>query len=197
MDERITIHPSSKIGNDFVIWPYSEIRENVIIGDSVSIGRNVYIAPGVKIGNLSRIQNNVCIYENSVIGDSVLIGPGTILTNDRLPRLIDEEGNRRTSGTWEPIGVEIANNVSLGANVTCVSGVRIDEWSIVGAGSVVTRNIPNFSLAYGNPATVSRRIGIGGERLLSEDGKTFFSVPAGRTYKITESGALQLELSYE
>ena len=195
--KNIEIHPDSIIGKDVVIWDYSEIRENVIIGTGVSIGRNVYIAPGVKIGNYSRIQNNVCIYENSIIGDNVLIGPGTILTNDRLPRLIDESGNRRMSGTWEPVGVELSNNVSLGANVTCVSGTKVGEWSIVGAGAVVTKNIPNFCLAYGNPASVSRRIGIGGEILFSDDGNTFLSEFTDRVYKITESGELQLRLTHD
>lgn len=191
------IHPNSELGENFVIWDYSEIRENVIIGSNVSIGRNVYVAPGVRIGNGSRIQNNVCIYENSIIGEDVLIGPGSILTNDRLPRLFDEFGNRRTSGSWEPIGVEISNNVSIGANVTCVSGIKVGEWSIVGAGSVVSRDIPNFSLAYGSPAKVSRRIGVGGEPLFTEDGKIYRSRETHRLYEMGDLGSEQLRLTGE
>lgn len=197
MTNNFVIHPDSIIGENLVIWDYSEIRENVTIGSNVSIGRNVYIAPGVTIGNYTRIQNNVCIYENSIIGDSVLIGPGTILTNDRLPRLIDESGSRRTSGTWEPIGVKISNNVSLGANVTCVSGTKVGEWAIVGAGAVVTKHIPNFSLSYGNPAKVQRRIGIGGERLSSVDGEIYYSDQTSRTYKINSAETLELSLIHE
>lgn len=197
MSKNISIDPNSKIGANFVIWDYSEIRENVTIGENVSIGRNVYIAPGVKIGSFSRIQNNVCIYENSTIGDNVLIGPGTVLTNDRLPRLIDEEGNRRISGSWMPIGVKVSDYVSLGANVTCVSGTKIGEWSIVGAGSVVTRDIPNFSLAYGNPARTRRRIGLGGEELFTEDGEIYESKGRTRIYQIVDVTSQDLKLKNE
>lgn len=197
MDKNIRIHPNSHLGENLVIWDQSEIRENVTIGSNVSIGRNVYIAPGVKIGNDSRIQNNVCIYENSTIGNSVLIGPGSILTNDRLPRLFDEQRNRRTAGAWEPIGVEISDYASLGANVTCVSGTRVGEWSIVGAGSVVTRHIPNFALAYGNPAKVGRRIGVGGEELFTEDGTIYRSKETLRTYEVIDLGTGQLKLLAE
>ena len=138
------------------------------------------------IGDGTRIQNNVCIYENSRIGKNVLIGPGSILTNDRLPRLVDEHGQRRTKGNWTPLGVVLSDNSSLGAHVTCVSGITVGEWAIIGAGSVVAKSIPNYALAYGNPARVKRRVGEGGVFLDSVDGHHYFSRQLKMTYELSQ-----------
>ena len=185
------IDGSAKIGENFVIWANSEVREAVQIGNDVSIGRNVYIGPGVVIGNGVRIQNNACIYEPCQIGNNVFIGPNVVLTNDRFPRIVFSDGTRRTNGNWEPQPVIIEDNVSLGANTTCIAGIRIGSWSMVGASSVVTRNIPNYSLSYGNPAKEIYRIDENGEKLLVISHSEFYSQSQDNYYKL--GGNLNLE----
>lgn len=184
------IHGSANIGENLIIWAYSEVREGVQIGNNVSIGRNVYIGPGVVIGDGVRIQNNACIYEPSQIGNNVFIGPNVVLTNDKFPRLLLSDGKRKTNGNWEPQPVIVESNVSLGANTTCIAGVRIGSWSMVGASSVVTKDIPNYSLAHGNPAKIIHRIDELGEKLSVVTNTEFYSQNQDKYFKLSENSNL-------
>ena len=145
--ESSVVSPNSLIGNNTKIWHFSHIRENVTIGKNVIIGQNVYIDEGVKSGNNVKIQNNVSIYKGVIIGNNVFIGPSVVFTNDLYPKV--EE--------WDEsliVKTKIKDNVSLGANSTIIAGVEIGEYTLIGAGSVVTKNITNYSIAFGNPAKV-------------------------------------------
>ena len=152
----VFIHKSSfvsencLIGNNTKIWHFSHIRENVTIGDNVIIGQNVYIDEGVIIGNDVKIQNNVSIYKGVTIGNNVFIGPSVVFTNDLYPKV--EEWDKNLI-----ISTEIKDNVSLGANSTIIAGVEIGEFSLIGAGSVVTKNITKNSIAFGNPAEIKSK----------------------------------------
>lgn len=153
-----TIHPStrvgdnSRIGSDTVIWENSQVREGVTIGKNCVIGRNVYIGPGVVIGDNCKIQNNALIYEPAVIEDGVFIGPAVVLTNDKNPRAVNNDGTLKSSADWEMVGVTVRRGAAIGANSTCIAPVEIGEWSLVGAGSVVTKNVQPHTTVAGNPA---------------------------------------------
>jgi len=147
--ETAIVSDESIIGSNTKIWHFSHIREGCEIGNDVSIGQNVYIDTGVKIGNNCKIQNNVSIYKGVTIEDNVFIGPSVTFTNDLYPEV----------GGWDNerlVSTLIKEGASLGANSTIICGISIGKQSLIGAGSVVTKNIKNNTVAYGNPATVKK-----------------------------------------
>lgn len=141
----------SNIGQNTKIWAFSHICKNATIGNNCVIGEGVYIGPNVTIGNNCKIQNHSLIYEGLIIEDNVFIGPNVITTNDMFPQALGDWTHRFRKTI-------IKNNASICANSTIICGITIGEFSMIGAGSVVTKNIkPNY-LAYGNPARHVRPI---------------------------------------
>ena len=145
------IHSSSevsekcKIGEGSKIWHFSHIREGANIGKNVTIGQNVYIDKDVEIGDNCKIQNNVSIYKGVKIDNNVFIGPSVVFTNVKLPRSLESVNKNYTQTI-------VRKGVTLGANSTIICGVEIGENSFIGAGSVVTKDIPPNTMWYGNPA---------------------------------------------
>jgi len=137
------------VGDNTKIWAFSHISDNVTIGNNCVIGEGVHIGPNVVIGNNCKIQNHSLIYEGVTIEDNVFLGPNTVTTNDFLPQVGgDWKNNDRFRKTL------FKNGCSIGANSTIVCGVTIGENSLIGAGSVVTKNIPDAVKAFGNPAKI-------------------------------------------
>lgn len=139
------------IGDNSYIWSYSHICKEAVIGNNCKIGEGVYIGPNVIIGNNCKIQNHSLIYEGVIIEDDVFIGPNVITTNDIYPR---------TNGDWKYRFKKtlIKKGASVCANSTIICGIEIGEYSMIGAGSVVSQNIKDWYLAYGNPAHHIRKI---------------------------------------
>lgn len=140
IDEKVTI------GEGTAIWHFSHVSEGAVIGQNCNIGQNVFIGKNVSIGNGVKIQNNVSIYEGVVIEDDVFIGPSVVFTNILNPRAFI---NRKA----EYKATTIKKGATLGANTTIVCGNEIGEYSLIGAGSVLTKSTEEFELWYGNPAT--------------------------------------------
>lgn len=141
------LSPNAIIGKGCKIWHFSHIREGVVIGTNVIIGQNVYIDRDVKIGDNCKIQNNTSIYKGVTIGDNVFIGPSVVFTNDLYP-VVEDWNDDKIKNTI------IEDHVSIGANATILAGVKIGFRSLIGAGSLVSKNIPKNSIAYGNPASI-------------------------------------------
>lgn len=142
-----SIIETEDIGDNTKIWAFSHISQNVKIGKNCVIGEGVYIGPNVIIGNNCKIQNNSLIYEGVTVEDDVFLGPNTITTNDYLPQV---GGDWRNSDRFKK--TLFKKGCSIGANTTIICGITIGENSLIGAGSVVTKNIPDNSKAFGNPA---------------------------------------------
>lgn len=146
----------SLISTDAIVWNFSQIRENAVIGDNSIIGSYAYIDANVQIGANCKIQNRALIYDPAKIHDGVFIGPGVILTNDKNPRSVSPSGNLKGKTEWEKVGVVIFEGASIGSGAICIAPVIIGKWATVGAGSVVTKDVKNYALVVGNPA---RQIG--------------------------------------
>lgn len=146
------IEDGAVIGTNCSIWAYTHIRAGASVGSESTIGENVYIGPGVRIGERCKIQNGVLLYEPAIIEDGVFLGPGAIFTNDRIPRATNRDMSPKSLEDWTRQGVLVEQGASIGAGSVCIAPVRIGKWAMVGAGSVVTRDVPAHALVVGNPA---------------------------------------------
>ena len=148
----VFIHPTSivdedvRIGDGTKVWYFCHIQKGVRIGENCSFGQNVNIANNVVIGNGVKVQNNVSVYEGVELGDYVFCGPSCVFTNDLTPRAKYPKG---TAGYLKTI---VEEGASIGANATVVCGIRIGKWAMIGAGAVVTGNVPAHALMTGIPA---------------------------------------------
>jgi UDP-2-acetamido-3-amino-2,3-dideoxy-glucuronate N-acetyltransferase len=147
-----SVSHAASIAPSVRIWNFAQIREHAVIGENTIIGSYVYIDSNVRIGRNCKIQNRSLVYEPSLIQDDVFIGPGVTLTNDRNPRAVNESGKLKSEKDWAKVGVVIENGASIGAGAICVAPVRVGSWALVGAGSIVTKDVPAYALVVGNPA---------------------------------------------
>lgn len=147
------VHESSyvdepcKIGNGTKIWHFSHVMSNCIIGENGNIGQNVVISPDCKLGNNVKIQNNVSIYTGVTLEDDVFCGPSCVFTNVVNPR-------SHVSRKNEYAPTLVKQGASIGANATIVCGVTLGRYCFIGAGAVVTHDVPDYALVFGNPARV-------------------------------------------
>ncbi|MBN1873150.1 MAG: N-acetyltransferase [Anaerolineae bacterium] len=156
--DNVRIHPTAdvsdraQIGSGTSIWHQCQIREDTIIGSHCIFGKGDYVDFGVKIGNNVKVQNYVSIYHGVEIEDGVFVGPHVCFTNDNLPRAINPDGTLKAADDWEVGRILIKRGAALGANSTILPKVVVGEWALVGAGSVVTKDVPAHGLVVGNPA---------------------------------------------
>ena len=152
------VHPTAEvedgvqIGAGSRIWALAHVRRGARIGSDCVIGAGVTVDVGVVIGDRCKVQNAALLYRGLTVGDGVFIGPGAVFTNDRSPRAVTPDGAPRSAHDWEVTATFVEYGASIGANATVVAGVRIGAWSMVGAGAVVTRDVPEHALVLGVPA---------------------------------------------
>jgi UDP-2-acetamido-3-amino-2,3-dideoxy-glucuronate N-acetyltransferase len=160
-----TVEDNAIIGENTRIWHLVQIRPHAVIGSECVIGRGVFIDENVHIGNRVKIQNYVSVYQGVTIEDGVFVGPHVVFTNDKTPRAINADGSLKAADDWTLVETRIGYGVALGANSVIVCGVHIGKWAMVGSGSVVTKDVPDYALVVGNPARVIGYVDPAGNRL--------------------------------
>ena len=151
--ETAIIDDNCVIGDGTKIWHFTHVMSNCKIGHSCNLGQNVVISPGVILGDNVKVQNNVSIYTGVICEDDVFLGPSMVFTNVINPRSAINRRNQYAKTT-------VKVGASIGANATIVCGNDIGKYAFVGAGAVVTKDVPDFALVVGNP---SKQIGWVGE----------------------------------
>lgn len=159
------IAPTASLASSVRVWHYAQIREEATIGENCIVGRGAYIGTGVEVGPNCKIQNYALVYEPAKLAAGVFIGPAVVLTNDHFPRAINADGTPKSADDWHPVGVDIREGASIGANSTCIAPLVIGRWALVGAGSVVVKDVPEFALVVGSPAKRVGWVGTAGHPL--------------------------------
>jgi len=185
--ETAIIDPECEIGEGTKIWHFSHIMSHCSIGKNCSIGQNVVISPEVKIGNRVKIQNNVSVYTGVICEDDVFLGPSAVFTNVINPRSAVSRKDE-----YKPTLVQ--KGATIGANATIVCGITIGKFAFIGAGAVVTKNIPDYALVIGNPARQTGWMSEYGQKIkFSADGigictesKEKYRLDDGKVSKINE-----------
>jgi acetyltransferase-like isoleucine patch superfamily enzyme/SAM-dependent methyltransferase len=148
------VSTSASVGARTRIWNEVQVREGARIGDDCVLAKGVYIDIGVVVGNRVKLENRVSIFQGAILADGVFIGPHTCLLNDKLPRAITPEGALKRRADWQAQGVNVGTGASIGGGCTVLPGVRIGRFAMVGAGAIVTKDVPDFGLVVGNPARI-------------------------------------------
>jgi acetyltransferase-like isoleucine patch superfamily enzyme len=152
------IHPTAEveagaqIGANTRVWHFAHIRAGAVIGENCNIGHSVYVDSGAVIGNSVKLQNRVSIYRGVTLEDGVFVGPHATFTNDKHPRSITPEGSPVSEEDWGPVPTLVSYGASVGAGAVVLPGLTIGRWAMVGAGALVTRDVPDYGLVIGSPA---------------------------------------------
>lgn len=172
---------SDSIGSGSKIWHFVHIREHSVIGQNCNIGKSVYVDSGVKIGDNVKIQNFVSIYQGVEIENDVFVGPSAVFTNDLYPRAF-------IWGEERIVPTIVKKGSSIGSNATIICGVTVGEYALVGAGSVVTKDVPPFALVLGNPARLKGFVCYCGKKMTTvieeQDEKIAYKCECGKIIDI-------------
>ncbi len=162
------VAPGARIGKGTRIWQNCQVRDGAAIGDYCILGKGVYVDQDVVIGNNVKIQNGISLFSGVILEDGVFCGPHCVFTNDRVPRSINPDGSLKEPNDWVLTKTLVKYGASVGANATIVCGVTIGRWAIIGAGSVITRDVPDYGLVYGNPARLYAFVDAAGHKLTKD-----------------------------
>lgn len=157
---KIKIHPTAdvasgvSIGDGTVVWNWAQICGGVRIGKNCIIAKGVHIGVDVTIGNNVKIENNVSVFKGVILEDGVFVGPHVCFTNDKNPRSLNIDGSFKKGGDWNLLKTIVKKGASIGANSTILPGLIIGEFAMIGAGSIVTKDVLMHGLVFGNPSSL-------------------------------------------
>lgn len=183
--ETAIIDADCKIGDGTKIWHFSHIMEHCVIGEKCNIGQNVVISPDVILGNNVKIQNNVSVYTGVTCDDDVFLGPSMVFTNVINPRSAINRKNQYAK-------THVGKGATIGANATVVCGHDIGEYAFIGAGAVVTKNIPPYALVVGNPSKQIGWMSEYGHRLHFDANGFAFCPESGDKYQLKDNQVIKI-----
>ena len=183
--ETAVIDEGCEIGNNTKIWHFSHIMPNCTIGEGCNIGQNVVVSPNVVLGNNVKVQNNVSIYTGVICEDDVFLGPSMVFTNVMNPR---SAVNRRD----QYLKTVVKKGASIGANATIVCGNPIGEYAFIGAGAVVTKEVPAYALLVGNPAKQIGWMSSFGHRLTFDENNEAVCPESKEKYKLENNKVIRI-----
>lgn len=183
--ETAVIDDGCIIGAGTRIWHFSHIMSGAVIGKDCNIGQNVVVSPGVTLGRNVKVQNNVSIYTGVTCEDDVFLGPSCVFTNILNPR-------SAISRKEKYVKTVVRKGASIGANATIVCGLSIGEYALVGAGAVVTKDVPPYALVIGNPARQSGWVSEYGHRLNFDVRGMAFCLESGERYLLKDGSVKKL-----
>ncbi len=158
MHNSVRIHPTAEVseraevGEGTSIWHQAQVREGARIGRNCILSKGVYVDAGVVLGDNVKVQNYVSLYHGVSIEDGVFCGPHCVFTNDKRPRAINADGSLKSADDWALTRTLVKRGASIGANAVIVCGVTVGAWAMIGSGAVVSRDVPDYGLVWGNPA---------------------------------------------
>ena len=170
---------SAQISDRVKVWQYSSIQKNAILGEGCILGQSVNIGPNVKIGKKCKIRNNVSIYEGVELEDYVFCGPSMVFTNIMVPRSKYPQAESHLY-----LKTLVKEGASIGANATIVCGITLGKFCLIGAGSVVIKDVPDFAIMVGNPAKQIGWMSEAGEKMDFLEDTIFKCTKSGVTYKL-------------
>ena len=187
IDSHAVVDDNVDIGEGTKIWHFSHIQSGSKIGKNCVFGQNVNVGNNVTVGDYVKVQNNVSIYEGVTLEDYVFCGPSMVFTNILNPRC-----------RYPQVGAEyyiktlVKEGASLGANCTIVCGITIGKNAFVGAGAVVTKDVPDFALVVGNPARIKGWYSEAGKKLIFDEGGIAYCEKSGKKYKLENNTVMEL-----
>lgn len=171
------IDEGCQIGQGTRIWHFSHLMTGCVVGERCNIGQNVVVSPGVVLGDGVKVQNNVSIYTGVICEDEVFLGPSCVFTNVINPRsaIVRKDQYRRTL---------VCRGASIGANATIVCGHTIGQYAMIGAGAVVTKDVPDYALVVGNPSRQIGWVSAYGHRLAFDESGVAICPESGQRYRL-------------
>ena len=187
VDKFAVVDDNVEIGEGTKIWHFSHVQSGAKLGKKCVLGQNVNIANNVTIGNFVKIQNNVSVYEGVTLEDYVFCGPSMVFTN-----ILDPRSKYPQVGAQYYLKTLVKEGASLGANSTIVCGHTIGRFAFVGAGSVVTKDVPDFALVVGNPAKIIGWFSEAGQKLKFDENGIAHCDKSGKTYKFVDNKVIEV-----
>jgi serine acetyltransferase len=184
------VDPTASIGEGTKIWMNVQVREGAVIGERCMLGKDVYVDFGVRIGKSCKIENGAYLFHAATLEDGVFVGPRACLTNDRRPRAAGVDGNPLGADEWISGHTVVKKGASIGAGAVLLTDLSIGTYAMIGAGSMVLRDVGDFELVVGNPArrighvckcgTRLSEVGPGGDLRCPKDGLTYRTDASGQ-----------------